>query len=173
MSAKLIPVERIESKILLIRGFKVMVDRDLARLYQVPTKRLNEQVKRNIKRFPADFMFQMSEEEFNKWKSHFATSNKEKMGIRKRPFVFTQDGVAMLSSVLNSERAILVNIEIMRTFTKIREYILSHRDLQKKITALEEKYDAQFRAVFDTIRQIEEPLKQRHKRQIGFHVREE
>ena len=95
-----------------------MVDRDLAQKYQVPTKRLNEQVKRNIKRFPPDFMFQMTQEEFDHWKSRFATSNQDRMGLRKRPFVFTQDGVAMLSSVLNSERAIDVNIQIMRTFTR-------------------------------------------------------
>ena len=98
MSSNLIPAERIASKILFIRGLKVMVDRDLAQLYQDPTKRLNEQVKRNIKRFPPDFMFQMTQEEFDNWKSQNATSNKDKMGLRKRPFVFTQDGVAMLSA---------------------------------------------------------------------------
>src|SRR5262245_32160505 len=110
----LVPVERIEKAILLIRGHKVMMDRDLAELYEVPTKRLNEQFRRNIRRFPKDFMFQLSKEEFEDWKSQIATSNPAiKMGLRKRPYVFTEQGVAMLSSVLNSERAIEVNIAIM------------------------------------------------------------
>ena len=147
-----------------------MVDRDLAQLYQVPTKRLNEQVKRNLKRFPSDFMFQMTQKEFGNWKSHFATSNKDKMSLRKRPLVFTQDGVAMLSSVLNSDRAIEVNIQIMRTFTKLREILASHKDLARKIEELEKKYDSQFRAVFEAIRQLmmEE---EKPKTPIGFHVR--
>lgn len=145
-----------------------MVDRDLAQLYQVPTKRLNEQVKRNIKRFPSDFMFQMTQEEFDNWKSHFATSNKDRMGLRKRPFVFTQDGVAMLSSVLSSDRAIEVNIQIMRTFTKLREILATHKDLARKIEELEKKYDSQFRAVFEAIRRLmTEPEKPKAK--FGFH----
>ncbi len=170
MSAKLIPTERIESKILLMRGLKVMVDRDLAQLYQVPTKRLNEQVKRNIKRFPLDFMFQMTQKEFNYWKSQFATSNFDKMGLRKRPFVFTQDGVAMLSSVLNSDRAIEVNIQIMRTFTKLREILATHKDLARKIEELEEKYDSQFRVVFEAIQRLMTEEK-KSKAPIGFHVK--
>ena len=147
-----------------------MVDRDLAQLYQVPTKRLNEQVKRNLKRFPLDFMFQMTRKEFENWKSHFATSDKDKISLRKRPFVFTQDGVAMLSSVLNSDRAIEVNIQIMRTFKKLRELLASHKDLARKIEDLEKKYDSQFRAVFDAIRRmmIEED---KPKTPIGFHIR--
>ena len=170
MSAKLIPTERIESKILLMRGLKVMVDRDLAQLYQVPTKRLNEQVKRNIKRFPVDFMFQMTQKDFNNWKSQFATSNFDKMGLRKRPFVFTQDGVAMLSSVLNSDRAIEVNIQIMRTFTKLREILATHKDLAKKIEELEKKYDSQFRVVFQAIRRLVTE-EQKPKMPMGFHVK--
>ena len=145
-----------------------MVDRDLARLYQASTKRLNEQVKRNMKRFPPDFMFQMTQEEFDNWKSHFATSNNDRMGLRKRPFVFTQDGVAMLSSVLNSDRAIEVNIQIMRTFTRLREILATHKDLARKIEELEKKYDSQFRAVFEAIRQLmAEPEKPKEK--FGFH----
>ncbi|MDI6751755.1 MAG: ORF6N domain-containing protein, partial [bacterium] len=117
----LVPIERIENKILLIRGQKVMLDRELAELYEVPTRRLNEQVKRNIRRFPEDFMFQLTKEEFENWKSQIAISNSERMGLRHKPYAFTEHGILMLSSVLNSERAILVNIQIMRTFTKLRE----------------------------------------------------
>lgn len=170
MSAEMIPTERIESKILFIRGLKVMVDRDLALLYQVTTKRLNEQVKRNIKRFPPDFMFQMTQEEFENWKSQFATSNSDKMSLRKIPFVFTQDGVAMLSSVLNSDRAIEVNIQIMRTFRRLREILASHKDLAGKIGELEKKYDSQFKVVFEAIRRLmmEE---EKPKKQIGFHTK--
>ena len=170
MSTKLIPTERIESKILLMRGLKVMVDRDLAQLYQVSTKRLNEQVKRNMKRFPSDFMFQMTQKDFNNWKSQFATSNFDKMGLRKRPFVFTQDGVAMLSSVLNSDRAIEVNIQIMRTFTKLREILATHQDLARKIEVLEKKYDGQFKIVFQAIRRLMTE-EQKPKTPIGFHVK--
>ena len=180
MSSKLIPTERIESKILLIRDLKVMVDRDLAQLYQVPTKRLNEQVKRNLKRFPLDFIFQMTRKEFENWKSHFATSNKtlrsqfatsnKRGGRQYLPYVFTQDGVVMLSSVLNSDRAIEVNIQIMRTFTKLREILANHKDLARKIEYLEKKYDSQFRVVFEAIRRL---IKEEEKPKvpIGFHVR--
>lgn len=170
MSVKLIPVERIESKIIFMRGLKVMVDRDLALLYQVPTKRLNEQVKRNRKRFPPDFMFQMTVIEFKNWKSQFATSITDKMGLRKRPLVFTQDGVAMLSSVLNSDRSIEVNIQIMRTFTKLRTILATHKDLARKIQDLEKKYDSHFRVVFEAIRRLIKEEK-KPKTPIGFHIR--
>jgi hypothetical protein len=131
----IVPIEVIERKIYLIRGEKVMLDSDLAKLYGVTTKRLNEQVRRNLKRFPLDFMFQHG-------------------GRRYLPYVFTEQGVAMLSSVLNSERAILVNVEIMRTFVKLRKMITSHAELTKKLDALEKKYDAQFKVVFDAIREL-------------------
>ena len=173
MSTVLITRERIESKILLIRGFKVMVDRDLAELYQVPTRRLNEQVKRNLKRFPSDFMFQMTEEEFNNWKSHFATSNKDKMGLRKKPFVFTQEGVAMLSSVLNSERAIDVNIAIMRAFVNLREFIATHKELAQQFKELEkkvDKHDKEILIIFEIIRKLMTPPPEPPQRKIGFHV---
>ena len=163
----IIPVEMIERKILFIRGQKVMLDRDLAVLYDVETRMLNQAVRRNIRRFPKDFMFQLTKEEMNNWKSQIVMSNKEKMGLRRRPYAFTENGVAMLSSVLNSERAITVNIQIMRTFTKIREMIANHKELRLKIEEMENKYDAQFKTVFEAIRQLlEQPRKQR--KRIGF-----
>src|SRR4030065_1303489 len=131
----LIPVERIERAILLIRGHKVMLGYDLAELYGVTTKRLNEQVRRNLSRFPEDFMFQLAESETHLLRSQFATSKKGRGGRRYPPYAFTEHGVAMLSSVLNSERAIKVNIEIMRTFGRLREMVASHKDLARKLEA--------------------------------------
>lgn len=163
----LIPQEVIESKILVIRGKKVMLDRDLALLYEVSTRILNQAVKRNIKRFPKDFMFQLSKEEMENWKSQIVISNSDKMGLRRRPFAFTEQGVAMLSSVLNSERAIQVNIQIMRIFIKMREMLLNYKDLKEKIETMEKKYDYQFKVVFEAIRQLlEEP--EEPKQKIGF-----
>lgn len=163
----LVPQEVIESKILLIRGKKVMLDKDLAILYKVPTGRLNEQVKRNIDRFPEDFMFQLNKEEFENWRSQIAMSNSEKMGIRRKPYAFTEQGVAMLSSVLNSKVAIQVNIQIMRTFTRLKEIIMSHKDIQRKIEDMEKKYDQQFKVVFDAIKQLLIPP-EKPKGKIGF-----
>ena len=131
-----------------------MLDRDLAVLYGVETRVLNQSVRRNINRFPEDFMFQLTKEEMANWKSQIVITNKEKIGLRRRPYAFTENGVAMLSSVLNSERAITVNIQIMRTFTKLRELLATHKDLQKKIEEMEKKYDYQFKIVFDTIKQL-------------------
>lgn len=168
--------QKIEGEIYFIRGQRVMLDRDLAELYGVTTKRLNEQVRRNISRFPEDFMFQLTKEEYDILKCQFDTSNlrsqfatsKERHGGRRYlPYVFTEQGVAMLSSVLNSERAIRVNIQIMRTFTKLRSLLLTHKDLQRKIEEMEKKYDQQFRVVFDAIKallQYPEPKK----KAIGF-----
>ena len=169
-SMKLIPQEIIESKILFIHGKKIMIDKDLAKLYGVETKVLNQAIKRNIKRFPEDFMFQLSEEEFKIWKSQFVTSKAEKMGLRKKPYAFTEHGILMLSSVLNSERAILVNIQIMRTFTKLRELLMAHRDLHDKIEKLERKYDDQFKVVFDAIKKLLDPP-EKPKEPIGFRPR--
>ena len=121
-----------------------MLDRDLAVLYGVETKRLKEQVKRNRKRFPADFMFELSKEELEKWRSQFATSISDKMGLRYKPYAFTENGVAMLSTVLNSDKAIMVNIQIMRTFTRIRELLAAHKDLRERIDRMEQKYDKQW-----------------------------
>ena len=164
-----IPLEAIESKILLIRGKKVMLDRDLAVLYGVETKRLNEQVKRNIERFPEDFMFILTKEEFQNWRSQFATSNSEKMGLRYRPYVFTEQGVAMLSSVLSSKRAIQVNIAIMRVFVKIKEMVVTNKELMYKLSELErkiEKHDGEIHAIFEAIRQLMEPPPEKPKRRI-------
>lgn len=161
----LMPSEIIESKILLIRGKKVILDKELADLYEVETKRLNEQVKRNINRFPLDFMFQLTEEEVKNLKSQFATSRWG--GKRKLPLAFTEQGIAMLSSVLNSERAIMVNIQIMRTFTKLRELLLSHEDIKRKIESMEKKYDQNFRVIFETIKKLLEPPSKNISR-IGF-----
>jgi len=167
----IISQEIIETKILVIRGKKVMLDRDLARLYGVPTGRLNEQVKRNFKRFPDDFIFQLSKEEMTNWISQFAISNSIKMGLRKRPYAFTENGVAMLSSVLNSERAIEVNIRIMRVFTKIREIMIRHQDLQKKIERMEQKYDKQIMSIFEVLKQLLiKPTEIQLKHQIGFKI---
>ena len=137
----------------IIRNQRVMMDSDLARLYEVPTKALNQAVKRNLARFPNDFMFQLNEEETKNWKSQIVTSNlKAKMGLRKNPYAFTELGVAMLSSVLNSRQAIRVNIEIMRTFVYLRQIDSAHRELLIKISELEQRYDKQFQAVFKAIK---------------------
>jgi hypothetical protein len=163
-----ISIEVIAAKILVIRGKKVMLDSDLAVLYGVKTGRLNEQVARNIKRFPEDFMFKLTKEETTNLKSHFAISNWG--GKRKPPRVFTQEGVAMLSSVLNSERAIIVNIQIMRAFTQLRRLLLSNMDLRRKIEAMEKKYDKQFNVVFEAIKQLLVQPKEVNKKRIGFHA---
>ena len=171
MSDKLlIPSEQIEKSILLIRGHKVMLDEDLAVLYGVETKRLNEQVKRNNDRFPADFMFQLTKEEFENLKSQFATSSLEWGGRRKLPYVFTEQGVAMLSSVLQSKRAVQVNIEIMRAFVKLRKMIASNTKLALRLDDLERKMGAQdikIKAVFDAIKQLMESPKKKSN-PIGF-----
>ena len=138
----LIPGERIERAILLLLGQKVLLDSDLANLYGVETKVLNQAVRRNLARFPADFMFQLTKAELENWRSRFVTSNPgAKMGLRRRPYAFTEQGVAMLSSVLRSERAVAVNIEIMRTFVRLREMLAGHAELAKRLDDLEKKYD--------------------------------
>ena len=161
----LIPQVLIERKIFLIRGRRVMLDRDLAELYGVETRDLNKAVKRNIDRLPEDFMFQLTNEEFGNLKFHFGTSSWG--GTRKLPYAFTENGVAMLSSVLNSKLAIHVNIQIMRTFTRLREILLTHKDLARKLADMEKKYDSQFKVVFDAIRQLMKPDEPK-KKPIGF-----
>jgi len=166
----LIPQERIENKILLIRGIKVIIDRDLAELYGVPTFRLNEQVKRNIERFPEDFMFQLSKEEHDSLRSQFAIS-KGRGGRRYLPYVFTEQGVAMVSSVLHSPQAVQVNIQIMRTFVRLRELMMSHKDLARKIETLERKFnehDKNFVMVFEAIKRLLDPP-EKPKGRMGFH----
>ena len=173
----LMPQEIIERKIYFIRGHKVMLSMDLARLYGVTTKRLNEQVKRNIKRFPDDFMFQLTKEEISLFqigtsnsRSQFATL-KQGQNIKYLPYAFTEQGVAMLSSVLNSERAIHVNIAIMRAFVKLRQILSTHKELTHKLEELErktEKHDVEIQSIFETIRQLMAPPPEKPRRMIGF-----
>jgi len=162
----LIPVERIVQSILLIRGHKIMLDTDLAALYEVETRTLIQAVKRNVDRFPGDFMFQLTKQEFGDLRSHFVTSSWG--GRRYPPYAFTEQGVAMLSSVLRSKRAVQVNIEIVRAFVRLRQMLASHADLARKLATLENKYDAQFKIVFDAIRELMIPPESKKKRQIGF-----
>jgi len=164
-----IPPERIEGRILLIRGQKVMLDRHLAELYSVPTKSLNLAVKRNRTRFPEDFMFQLTREETGALRFQFETSRQGRGGRRYLPHAFTEQGVAMLSSVLRSERAVQVNIAIMRAFVKLRGILASHEDLARKLNEIENKYDSQFKAVFDAIRELMTPPS-KPRRRIGFSV---
>ena len=162
----LIPSDRIEKAILLLRGQKVMLDADLAELYGVETRALVQAVKRNIERFPDDFMFQLSQAEFAILRSQSVTSS-HWGGRRYPPYAFTEQGVAMLSSVLRSQRAIQVNIEIMRAFIHLRQMLATHVELARKLDALERKYDAQFKQVFDAIRQLMTPPEPK-RRSIGF-----
>jgi len=162
----LIPAKRIEHSILIIRDHKVMLDADLAELYGVETRVLTQAVRRNIDRFPEDFMFQLSPEEFRILRSQSVTSS-QWGGRRYPPYAFTEQGVAMLSSVLNSERAIQVNIEIIRAFVRLRRLLASHAALSRRLDELEKKYDARFRAVFDAIRQLMIPP-EKGKRHLGF-----
>lgn len=166
----LIPVERIERAILSIRGQRVLLDRDRSSLYRVETRSLVQAVKRNLRRFPPDFMFQLTPQELTNWRSQIVISNPAaKMGLRRRPYAFTEQGIAMLSSVLNSDRAIAVNIEIMRAFVRLRDVLANHADLAKRLDELECKYDKQFAVVFDAIRQLMTPPTHQ-KREMGYHT---
>ncbi len=174
MALKNSPVatERIERAILVLRGHKVLLDSDLADLYEVPTKVLLQAVKRNLERFPADFMFSMSNQEVSALRSQTVTSNKPGRGGRRTaPYVFTEQGVAMLSSVLNSPRAIAVNIEIMRAFVKLRVALASNKELSRRLDQLEASTDEKFAVVFDAIRQLMAPPEPKKKRPIGFMAR--
>lgn len=171
-----IPVERVEAAILLIRGQKVIMDRELALLYGVPTKVLNQAVRRNLDRFPEDFMFQLTLNEARAWwqesRDALRSQNvtlKARRGyhIKYRPYAFTEHGILMLSSVLKSERAVRVNIQIMRTFVRLRQMLASNVELARKLSDLEHKYDNQFKMVFDAIRQLMTPPTSKPK-QIGF-----
>jgi hypothetical protein len=167
-SAALIPAERIDSRIYLLRGHKVLLDFDLAELYGVETKALNQAVKRNLARFPDDFMFRLSAAESAAIRSQIVTASRR--NLRFEPYAFTEQGVAMLSGLLNSPRAIAVNIEIMRAFVRLRQLIATSADLARKLAALEKKYDAQFKVVFDAIRELMSPAMPRHRREMGFHT---
>jgi len=157
--------EVVEQKIFLIRGKRVMLDEDLAKLYDVENKQLTRQVRRNIERFPEDFMFRLTKYEF--LRCQIGTSKKG--GRRYLPYAFTEQGVAMLSSILNSRRAILVNIQIMRAFVNLRRGALGYIGLKRKIEGMEKKYDVQFKVVFDALKKLLEPLPEKPRRMIGFH----
>lgn len=169
--ANTIPGGIIENMIFLIRGHKVMLDLDLASLYGVETKQLKRAVRRNSERFPDDFMFELTKDEYDSLRYQFGTL---KRGAHSKylPFVFTDQGVAMLSSVLSSSRAIQVNIAIMRTFTKLREIMATHKDLKRKIEEMEKKYDGQFQLVFAAIKELLDKFKEpeKPKGKIGFHA---
>ncbi len=168
---KLISQEFIEQKIFVIRGEKVMLDRDLAELYGVMTAQLTRQVRRNIDRFPADFMFRLTKEEAMNLMCQIGTSSWG--GTRKLPYAFIEHGILMLSSVLNSKRAIQVNIAIMRVFVRIKEIVSTHKELAHRLAELEkrmEKKDEEIQAIFEAIRQLMKPLPVKPKRQIGFHT---
>ena len=164
----IVPIERVANKIFGIRDTRVMLDRDLAELYGVETRVLNQAVQRNIKRFPEDFMFALTREEITRI-SQIVTSSKIKYS--KQVHAFTEQGVAMLSSVLNSDRAIQVNILIMRAFNKLRKMLSTHEDLKRKVESMERKYDRQFKVVFDAITQLID-IESKPKRKIGFEIKE-
>ncbi len=163
---QLVPIERIAGKIFLIRDTKIMLDKDLAELYEIETRVLKQAVRRNIKRFPDDFMFDLTYQELRDLRSQFVMSSWG--GVRYPPMAFTEQGVAMLSSVLKSDTAIQVNIQIMRAFTKLRQMLITHKDLKKKIENMEMNYDRQFKVIFDAIKQLIEPEDTTKKKKIGF-----
>jgi len=176
---KMLPDEVILGKIYLIRGSKVMLDRDLALLYGVDTKRLKEAVKRNLSRFPEDFMFELSKEELEDWRNQFGTSNSEKMGLRVSPFAFTEYGLLMLASVLNSERAIQINIQIVRIFSRMRTMIESHKEILRKLEQLEKKdleLDEKVILIFEYLKELEQTKQEetdfKHRKRIGFKSKE-
>ncbi len=157
----MVPDEIVMNKIYFIRGQKVMVDRDLASLYGVETKVLKQAINRNIKRFPEDFMFEMTKIELENWRSQFVTSNSEKMGLRYAPYCFTEQGVAMLSSVLNSEKAIAVNIQIIRIFTKIRQMLADNTELRLEIEKIKKKLDSHGKNMEIVFRYLDELIEKK------------
>ena len=170
-----IPDEVIMSKIYLIRGRKVMLDRDLAELYGVETKQLKRAVRRNLKRFPEDFMFEMTKEELENWRYQFGTSNKERLGLRVPPFVFSEHGAMMLASILNSERAMTVNIQIIRIFNKMREMLIAHKDILLQLEQMQQKmaeHDNNILLIFQYLKQLEQKRQhktdQHNRKKIGF-----
>ena len=171
----MIPDETIMNKIYLVRGQKVMMDRDLAELYGVETRTLKQQVKRNISRFPLDFMFELTKDELEEWRNQFGSSNRELMGLRIPPFAFTEHGVLMLASVLNSERAVQVNIQIVRIFTRMREMLLTHKDILISLEKMQRtlsSHDDKIMLLFEYIKQFEklkqEELDHKKRPRIGF-----
>jgi hypothetical protein len=162
--------EAIMNKIYVVRGQKVMIDRDLAILYEVETKRLKEAVRRNKSRFPKDFMFEMNRKELEKWRTQFASSKEDTQGLRYAPFCFTEQGVTMLSCILNSERAIFVNIRIIRIFTKMKEMLLTHKDILLQLQKIESKltaHDGDIQLIFKYLKKLVNPPQEPRQR-IGF-----
>lgn len=170
-----VPDEIVMNKIYFIRSQKVMLDRDLASLYGVETKRLKEAIKRNVERFPDDFMFEMTQKEFENWRTQFATSNSDRIGLRYAPFCFTEQGVAMLSSVLNSEKAIKVNIQIMRIFTRIRQMLSDNTDLRLEIEKIKKKMDNHDKNIEQVFQYLDELLEKKEnpkdRKQIGYRIK--
>ena len=167
----IVSVETIAGKIYLISVTKVMLDRDLSELYGVETKQLKRAVRRNIDRFPSDFMFELTKDELENWRRQIGTSNSDKMGLRYKPMAFTEQGVAMLSSVLNSKRAIQVNIQIIRTFTKLRQVLSDNKEFRKEFEELKQINDERFQIVFETLDQLIN-IENKPKKKIGFTVKE-
>jgi len=169
-----VPGDLIERRIYLLRDQKVMLDADLAELYGVETRALVQAVSRNLSRFPKDFMFQLNKAELENWRSQIVISNPSaRMGLRRRPYAFTEHGILMLSSVLRSKRAVQVNIAIMRAFVRLREILSTHKDLARQLNEMEKKYDKQFRVVFEAIRDLMEPEPVPPQRKIGFNTGDE
>ena len=167
-SVVVIPSERLEEIIHFIRDERVILDRDLAPLYGIPTKALKQAVRRNLNRFPSDFMFVLTKSEFKTWRSQFVTSKTDRKGLRYPPMAFTEQGVAMLSSVLSSRQAVDVNIAIVRAFVRLRRMVASHVELARKLEELESKYDHQFKIVFRAIRELMTPSLPPATKRIGF-----
>ncbi|MGQ0739727.1 MAG: ORF6N domain-containing protein [Bacteroidota bacterium] len=173
--ALLIPDELVMNKVYLIRGQKVMLDRDLSELYGVSTKAFKQAIKRNSDRFPEDFMFEMTPEELKNWRSQFVTSNSDKMGLRYPPFCFTEQGVSMLSGVLNSETAIRVHIQIIRVFAKMRELLLTHKYILLQLEKIEKKlagHDEDIQVIFQYLKQLLNPP-QPPRNRVGFRRKNE
>jgi len=169
MSKKItIPDEVIINKIYVIRGQKVMLDRDLAELYDVETRRLKEQVRRNIDRFPEEFMFELTKEELEEWRSEYASSNRDVMGIRISPFVFTEHGILMLSSVLNSDKAVQMNIQIIKTFVQLRKLANNYEEILQKIQQMESQYNHQFAEIYEALQRLMSKPEETPRKQIGY-----
>lgn len=169
MSKKItIPNEVIINKIYVIRGQKVMLDRDLAELYDVETRRLKEQVRRNIDRFPEEFMFELTKAELEEWRNEYASSNRDVMGIRIAPFVFTEHGILMLSSVLNSDKAVQMNIQIIKTFVELRKLASNYEGLMEKIRQMESRNNKQFSEIYEVLQRLLSKPEEKPRKQIGF-----
>ncbi|GAB1858701.1 hypothetical protein MHTCC0001_35410 [Flavobacteriaceae bacterium MHTCC 0001] len=169
MSDKItIPNEVIINKIYVIRGQKVMLDRDLAELYDVQTRRLKEQVRRNINRFPEEFMFELTKEELEEWRTQYASTNRDVMGIRIAPFVFTEHGILMLSSVLNSDKAIQMNIQIIKTFVELRKLANNYEEIMNKIQQMESQYNNQFSEIYEVLQRLLSKPEEKPRTKIGY-----